>query len=763
MSRVRSFVTSYVVAFLLLPSLTPAQPAIVVGANASPSTRHAAEELQHFLQQMSGKEYALTLDTEPLPEAAFVLGVNAHTKTLMQEEPAGVALSHALKGLGDEGYVLQNIGPHLVIAGSDVRGTLYGVYDLLEEHYGCRWFTATVSHIPTIADLAIPAISKRVVPVLESREPFTTEARDGDWCARNRMNSSAAALEEKHGGKVRFGNGLFVHTFDVLLPPSEFFAEHPEYYSLVNGERLGERTQLCCTNEEVIRLCTERVLERIAADPDAFVYSVSQNDWLNWCECDNCTAIAEREGSQMGPVLHLVNQVAEAVAKVYPDKAIETLAYQYTRKPPAHMRPRDNVIIRLCSIECDFMQPLATSDFPDNGAFVADLEGWSTVSDRLWIWDYVTSFRSYLCPYPNLRVRNDNIQLFIDNNVTGIFEQDVYNTLSGEFSELSAYLNAKLLWNPHYGEDRAINEFLTGVYGDAAQPIRAYIDLLHDHVMEKNLHADIWVGPRTAPFLNGALLTRASALWDEAEARVAHKSEVLSRVRAARLPVEYAILDRANSTGLAGVKIDHSAFTATVDPAFADRVRRFFTVAEAAGVTRMDENQTTLAEYKETFSSTLQGDTVQFEAQPAVTPEGLAPGIAYRYIVGSFEEVADFQDSPTTAAGISPVITMDVKGPEDEFALVFEGFIEAPEDGMYTFYTESNDGSRLYIDGNEVVENDGLHRAETRAGIVALKKGLHALEVKYFQAGMRSAFEVYWSGPGFGQERIPAARLFHVE
>lgn len=154
---------------------------------------------------------------------------------------------------------------------------------------------------------------------------------------------------------------------------------------------------------------------------------------------------------------------------------------------------------------------------------------------------------------------------------------------------------------------------------------------------------------------------------------------------------------------------------------------------------------------------------MQFEAQPAVTPEGLAPGIAYRYIVGSFEEVADFQDSPTTAAGISPVITMDVKGPEDEFALVFEGFIEAPEDGMYTFYTESNDGSRLYIDGNEVVENDGLHRAETRAGIVALKKGLHALEVKYFQAGMRSAFEVYWSGPGFGQERIPAARLFHVE
>jgi hypothetical protein len=739
-----------------------AEPTIVVGRGASPSTRHAAEELQTFLQEITGVTLPLLLDTDRLPESGFIVGINAHTETLKERGAEGLVLAKALDGLGDEGYVLQTVGPYLIIAGSDVRGTLYGVYDLLEEHYGCRWFTPTVSRIPRLDGLTIPTLSKRVVPILESREPFTAECRDGDWCARNRMNSSAAALEEKHGGKVRFGNGLFVHTFNVLMPPEEFFEEHPEYYSLIDGKRLKERTQLCCSNAEVIRICTERMLARIASDPEAFVYSLSQNDWLNWCECDHCTTIADREGSQMGPVLHLVNQVAEAVEWQHPDKAVETLAYQYTRKPPTHMRPRANVIIRLCSIECDFMQPLATSDDEDNRAFVRDLEGWSRVSERLWIWDYVTSFRSYLCPFPNLRVRDDNIRLFVANHVKGIFEQDVYNTLGGEFSALSGYLNAKLLWNPDYAEDLAIDEFLEGVYGAAAAPIRDYIDLLHDHVSDNNIHAGIWVSPRTAPFLNDALLTQASALWDKAEAAVQDVPETLERVQAARLPVEYAILDRANSSGLAGVSIDHATFTATIGPAIGERIRRFFRVAERAGVTRMDEGQTTLADYKKAYESTLKGETVHYEPEPAVAPGTVRPGLSFQYVEGTWARVPDFASLKPTALGVSPTISIDVRKRDEEYGLSFEGLIDAPRDGVYTFYTESNDGSRLTIDGKEVVDNDGLHQAETRAGIVAMKQGYHRIKVNYFQAGMRSALAVYWSGPGFEKAPIPAERLFHV-
>ena len=80
--------------------------------------------------------------------------------------------------------------------------------------------------------------------------------------------------------------------------------------------------------------------------------SISQNDWHGYCECEKCRALDEHEGTHAGTLIHFVNAVAEEVEKEHPDILIETLAYQYTRKPPRHVRPRRNVVTRLCSIEC---------------------------------------------------------------------------------------------------------------------------------------------------------------------------------------------------------------------------------------------------------------------------------------------------------------------------------------------------------------------------------------------------------------------------
>ena len=256
-----------------------------------------------------------------------------------------------------------------MIAGGPLRGNLYGVYGLLEDHLGCRWFAPGVSRIPHIARIALGPIDETKIPVLEYREPYTFDCMDGDWCARNRMNSSSARLEARHGGRVRFADGLFVHTFARLVPPAKYFAAHPEYFSLVGGKRQNGYAQLCCTNEDVIRICTEEIRAAMRAQPDATVFSVSQNDTDKHCECPRCQALARQEGSQGAPVLNLVNRVAEAVEKEFPGKAVETLAYQWTRQAPKTMRPRPNVIVRLCSIECCFSHPLATCDSRENRAF----------------------------------------------------------------------------------------------------------------------------------------------------------------------------------------------------------------------------------------------------------------------------------------------------------------------------------------------------------------------------------------------------------
>ena len=125
-----------------------------------------------------------------------------------------------------------------------------------------------------------------------------------------------------------------VHTFYPLMPPEEFFKDHPEYYSLLDGKRTADHAQLCLSNPDVLRIITERIKQKMRELPEYLIYDVSQNDWSNPCQCPHCQAIVDREGSQSGPIIQFVNQVADNVKAEFPDKFIGTLAYSYTRKPP---------------------------------------------------------------------------------------------------------------------------------------------------------------------------------------------------------------------------------------------------------------------------------------------------------------------------------------------------------------------------------------------------------------------------------------------
>jgi hypothetical protein len=548
---------------------------IVLADNASPSTRHGAEELQTFLAQMCGVKLPIVSDAKPMTPCEIILGDNAHLRAL------GVNVD--FKSLGSEGYVIRTVGRRLVIAGSPLRGNLYGVYGFLEDHLGCRWFAPGVSRIPKSARLAVAAIDDRQVPVLEYREPFVEECFDGDWSARNRMNSSAARLEAKHGGKVKVWS--LAHSFATLVPPEKYFKDHPEYFSLVGGRRIDGYAQLCCTNPEVIRLCIENMREIMRATPDCTVFSVSQNDCFNQCECPKCQEVAKQEDSQMGPVLQLVNHVAKAVEKEFPDKVVQTIAYQWTRRPPKLTCPRPNVVVMLCSIECCFSHPLATCDCEANKAFRADVEAWAKIAPRLWVWDYTTDFSQYLLPYPNKRVLGANIRYFAAHNVKGIFEEDTYDTPQSELSSLGGYVMAKCLWNPNYDSNRAIDEFLEGYYGKAACPIRAYIDLLHNRVERENIHVGTYA-PVNHPHLTDALLMQADQLWQQAETLAAADPDVLQRVRLSRLSVDFAILERGRLQSLGKMPLDKPYMTLVTA-----RFQPFFATLAQSKVVRLREGQ----------------------------------------------------------------------------------------------------------------------------------------------------------------------------
>ncbi|MFQ5807026.1 MAG: DUF4838 domain-containing protein [Phycisphaerae bacterium] len=725
---------------------------IVVAETASPSTRHAATELQAFLRRITGATLPIVSDSLDPTEHEIIVGRNRHLERL------GLDLDFA--ALGEEGYVIQTLESSLVIAGSEKRGCLYGVYGLLEDHLGCRWFTPGVARIPERKRLVLAPIDEVHRPALEYREPFTFDCFDADWFARNRMNGGRGRMGEKHGGRVYFGSGLFVHTFNRLVPPDKFFDEHPEYFSEISGKRVKDHSQLCCTNEDVIRLCTEGVRKAMRADPDALVFSLSQNDWGNYCQCPACAALTEREGTPMGPLLHLVNRVAGAVADEFPGKFIETLAYQWSRRPPKTMRPAPNVIIRLCSIECCFSHPLATCDSPQNQAFRRDIRAWAVICDRLWVWDYCTSFPHYLLPFPNQHVRNDNIRFFVANNVKGIFEQDCYNTPHSELASLGGYLTAKFLWNPDYDEDRAINEFLEGYYGAAAGPIRRYLDLLHDHVEKNNIHVGIWAGP-DSPHLTDDLLAEADRLWEQAEQAVVDRPEVHRRVRISRMSVDYAMCERARAGGPSVYATDHAKFQIAVRPAHRRRVERFLAALASSGMTRIEEwRPLDLQQYSAGLAAAFRDRRFEPIEAARVDEAALQSGVLCEYFEGHWDRLPDFGALKPMKKAVTAGFDLGVWRRTADFALHFSAYLRVPRDGVYTFYTTSDDGSRLYIGSQVVVENDGLHGARERSGAVALRAGWHPITVAYFQGSGAATLQVRYSGPEIVKHSIPPELLW---
>jgi hypothetical protein len=97
----------------------------------------------------------------------------------------------------------------------------------------------------------------------------------------------------------------------------------------------------------------------------------------------------------------------------------------------------------------------------------------------------------------------------------------------------------------------------------------------------------------------------------------------------------------------------------------------------------------------------------------------------------------------------------------NDYGMVFSGYIKVSEDGIYKFYTRSDDGSALYIDGKKVVDNDGEHTPTEKSGKVPLAKGLHEIRVEYFQSSQGQSLGVVWETPTSRKRRIPGEALFH--
>lgn len=491
----------------------------IIVADKDTINRKAADLLQDFVQRISGARL-------PIVENA-------------QAKKGDIVIGQGnTEGLTEDGFRLATQEGILRISSGGDKGAIYGVVTLLDDYLGVEYYTAHTYTLEKKPTIEIPELDRAENPSFRYRQTQSYAIQEDP------IYKMWFRLEEPN---EVFANNLWVHTFDKILPSAEFGESHPEYYSYINGERRpGAASQWCLTNPEVFEIVAHRVDSIFRANPDKKMISISQNDGnFTNCTCPACKALDEQEGgTPSGSLIHFLNKLAAR----FPDKEFSTLAYLFTMHPPKQVKPLPNVNIMLCDIDCRREVPL--TDNASGQDFMRAMEGWSKISDNIFVWDYGINFDCYLSPFPNFPILQKNMQLFKDHHVTMHFSQ-IAGSKCGTFTEMRAYIVSKLMWNTQQDVDSLMKQFMQGYYGAAAPYLYQYEKLLEGALLGSG--QDLWIFDSPVShkkgMLNAHCLKRYNELFDQAEKAVADSPELLDRVRIERLTLQYSELETARAEG----------------------------------------------------------------------------------------------------------------------------------------------------------------------------------------------------------------------
>lgn len=541
--------------FLLLPIVSYSQhfsitksgkpvSAIIISPTADSFEVKAASELQHYIKLISGAVIPIKKSTKNTA-LIYIGSASKYSRQLSSD------------------YQWKIIGNQLHLVGASSYQTLETVYTFLEEELGCKFLAPNAEFIPHNKSVTING-NYSYSPKIKTRTVHSKLFYEHtDFAVKRRVTTE---------GFPHFIPEARVHTFHKFIPEKTYYQSHPEYFALVKGKRLP--TQLCLSNDTVFHIIRDSVSALFNRYPNSSVLSVSQDDNTQYCTCSRCAETDAMEETPAASVIKLVNRIARA----FPDKTIETLAYQYTRKAPKNLRPEKNVLVTLCSIECDRSAPIAEK----SKDFEKDLKEWGNLGATLRIWDYTTQFTNFLAPFPNLETLKPNINLFVENNANWVFEQHSHNT--SDLFELRSWLMSKLLWNPSLSYDSLLNEFCQSYYGKAGPSLEQYVKELHQGIKKyPKFFLFLYGDPAQAfnSWLDAASIQHFNKLFDEAQQHIKNDSLLIDRLNAARMGLDFATLEM--------YRLNTSPFELSDITAINNRISRFEKTTAENNVVIMNE------------------------------------------------------------------------------------------------------------------------------------------------------------------------------
>ncbi|MBQ7257881.1 MAG: DUF4838 domain-containing protein [Abditibacteriota bacterium] len=431
---------------------------IVVPAETELNEEIASKDLSEFLGKIYNVDFEITEDTYPINGKFISLG---NTKQFQKSKLKAPKLN------GDGYAILTDKKGNIYILGGITCGALNGVYALLEEDLGCRFYTKLHDDvIPTAKNGKLSFVPRDYSPQFIYRYPHNPEyddnrenayqsllTKDRPYIRRNRMHTW-----EPNGG---------CHTVFIFCP-KENYEKHPEWFSEISGERVPH--QVCWSNKEMLDLMTKNAVNEMRSYKKDTL-CISPMDSYPCCDCAECRAFDAAHGNtKAASLINGMNHIAEAVSAEFPNATIQTLAYLDTITPPTNLPLHKNMQIILCSDCCDWEYPLCTYD--ETEKYQNLVKGWVKLAPKgVMTWNYIADYDHLLMPNPNMAVVDKNIKLLKDLGVTSVFLQGISgHTLSND-GYLKCWVWGKLLWDPSRDLKSLIKDFCYGYYGEEIGPI----------------------------------------------------------------------------------------------------------------------------------------------------------------------------------------------------------------------------------------------------------------------------------------------------
>ena len=402
--------------------------------------------------------------------------------------------------------------PHASFAGSIavsscrgcVRGTLYGVYELLR-CVGVKFLAPDETLYPSTPLRQMPVLNLTFTPSFEYRDilgwpvmnskPFAAQmGLNGPsvWDLPDPSFELSAVRYASPPGFVHTALRLLddvngTHSNEANVPPALRKA-HPEWFSLEPGFPCAKGSDPTGTYKDGCQLCWSdpglqqyllaqaRIFLRAEVNANATVLSISNMDNGNKCKRPAELAVVAEEGSDAGPILRAVNFIAEGIASEFPHVLIDLLAYSYAQFAPKKTMAKPNVIVRMALGQNNG----APASDDTNRNFTRIVQGWGVASRRLYLWSYDANFCNFLMPYPVWYHLAANSVFFHSLGVRGLFSQSSYSN-PGDVAQKAAmgpstdilnnYLLARSMWNASLDPRALMEDWVLGYHGPVGGPL----------------------------------------------------------------------------------------------------------------------------------------------------------------------------------------------------------------------------------------------------------------------------------------------------